>query len=192
MLASQLDNLPFPPCGRRVLPIRTVSIYLQSDAGESLPTTQLDLFRLYLSDTVSIELLSDVGESLPARQLTFSTLRPESLTHPDCEYLSPVGCRRASRPHNFTFLSCLSDSSYLFHSLAPQYQTPIERYILGRSSNLSFQSAHRRGLTIRLASFDLPSDVARASRPDNLAFFPPASAPLAHQTGEHAHQFDDG
>ncbi|KAF4113212.1 hypothetical protein G5714_005757 [Onychostoma macrolepis] len=40
-----------------------------SDAGENLPTTQLDLFRLYLSDTVSINLPTDAGESLPARQI---------------------------------------------------------------------------------------------------------------------------
>ncbi|KAF4114261.1 hypothetical protein G5714_004484 [Onychostoma macrolepis] len=49
--ASQLDKLTFPSRGRRDLPIQTVSFHLRSDAGESLPTTQLDLFRLYLFDT---------------------------------------------------------------------------------------------------------------------------------------------
>ncbi len=37
--ASQLDNLPFPSCGRRALPILAVSIHLQSGDGKSLPAT---------------------------------------------------------------------------------------------------------------------------------------------------------
>ncbi len=41
--ASQPNNLPFPPCGRKVSPIQAASFHLQSGDGECLPATQLDL-----------------------------------------------------------------------------------------------------------------------------------------------------
>ncbi len=76
-------NSPFPSRGRRDLPIQTASIYLLSDVGESLQTTQLDLFHLYLSDTASIDLPTDAGEVLPARQpYFFKSPRSARLTRP--------------------------------------------------------------------------------------------------------------
>ncbi len=61
-------TLPFPPHGRRDLPIQTASIFLLSDVGESLPATQLSLLCLYLSNAASLDLRLDAGEVLPARQ----------------------------------------------------------------------------------------------------------------------------
>ncbi|KAF4097099.1 hypothetical protein G5714_023068 [Onychostoma macrolepis] len=109
--------------------------------------------------------LTDAGESTPGQTtLPFQVLRLARLTRPT-ESWSPVG--RRLEPPSQTILP--------FPSARTAISNPVERYILGRSNN-------RRGLTIRLASIDLPSDVARASRPDNLVFFPPTSAPLALQT----------
>ncbi len=65
-------TLPFPPHGRRGLPIQTVSIFLLSDVGESLPATQLTLLCLYLSNAASLDIRLDAGEVLPARQSYYS------------------------------------------------------------------------------------------------------------------------
>ncbi len=89
------------------------------------------------SDTVNHHTLSNSVQSLPARQLTFSTLRPESLTNPGCELpshlsnsesWSPVGCRRG----------------------APGQTT------------LPFPPRGRRDLPIHTASIFLPSDVGES------------------------------
>ncbi len=88
-------TLPFPSRGRRDLPIQTASIYLPSDVGESHTTTQLDLFRLYLSDTASLDLPSDAGEVLPARQpYLFKPLALWGLPFWHSEYWAPVRRRR--------------------------------------------------------------------------------------------------
>ncbi len=95
-------TLPFPPHGRRDLPIQTASIFLLSDVGESLPATQLSLLCLYLSNAASIDLRLDAGEVLPARQSYYSVF-----TCPTQRVLisgwTPARC---SRPDNLTFF-CL-------------------------------------------------------------------------------------
>ncbi len=85
-------TLPFPPHGRRDLPIQTVSIFLLSDVGESLPATQLSLLCLYLSNAASLDLRLDAGEVLPARQSYFLL----SLPVQHGESRSPVGRRRGA------------------------------------------------------------------------------------------------
>ncbi len=42
--ASQPNNLPFPPCSRKVSPIQAASFHLQSGDSECLPATKLYLF----------------------------------------------------------------------------------------------------------------------------------------------------
>ncbi len=95
-------TLPFPPHGRRDLPIQTASIFLLSDVGESLPATQLSLLCLYLSNAASLDLRLDAGEVLPARQSYYSVF-----TCPMQRVLisgwTPARC---SRPDNLTFF-CL-------------------------------------------------------------------------------------
>ncbi len=95
-------TLPFPPHGRRDLPIQTASIFLLSDVGESLPATQLSLLCLYLSNAASLDLRLDAGEVLPARQSYYSVF-----TCPTQRVLisgwTPARC---SRPDNLTFF-CL-------------------------------------------------------------------------------------
>ncbi len=95
-------TLPFPPHGRRDLPIQTASIFLLSDVGKSLPATQLSLLCLYLSNAASLDLRLDAGEVLPARQSYYSVF-----TCPTQRVLisgwTPARC---SRPDNLTFF-CL-------------------------------------------------------------------------------------
>ncbi len=95
-------TLPFPPHGRRDLPIQTASIFLLSDVGESLPATHLMLLCLYLSNAASLDLRLDAGEVLPARQSYYSVF-----TCPTQRVLisgwTPARC---SRPDNLTFF-CL-------------------------------------------------------------------------------------
>ncbi len=93
---SQPDNLHFPPVGESH-PSRLRAFHLSSDVGESLPTTQLELFRLYLSDTASLDLPSDAGEVLPARQpYLFKPLALWGLPVWHSESWSPVGRRRGA------------------------------------------------------------------------------------------------
>ncbi len=95
-------TLPFPPHGRRDLPIQTASIFLLSDVGESLPATQLSLLCLYLSNAASLDLRLDAGEVLPARQSYYSVF-----TCPTQRVLiSSWTPARCSRPDNLTFF-CL-------------------------------------------------------------------------------------
>ncbi len=95
-------TLPFPPHGRRDLPIQTASIFLLSDVGESLPATHLTLLCLYLFNAASLDLRLDAGEVLPARQSYYSVF-----TCPTQRVLisgwTPARC---SRPDNLTFF-CL-------------------------------------------------------------------------------------
>ncbi len=95
-------TLPFPPHGRRDLPIQTASIFLLLDVGESLPATHLTLLCLYLSNAASLDLRLDAGEVLPARQSYYSVF-----TCPTQRVLvsgwTPARC---SRPDNLTFF-CL-------------------------------------------------------------------------------------
>ncbi len=95
-------TLPFPPHGRRDLPIQTASIFLTSDVGESLPATHLTFLCLYLSNAASLDLLLDAGEVLPARQSCYSVF-----TCPTQRvFISRWTPARCSRPDNLTFF-CL-------------------------------------------------------------------------------------
>ncbi len=95
-------TLPFPPHGRRDLPIQIASIFLLSDVGESLPATHLTLLCLYLFNAASLDLRLDAGEVLSARQSYYSVF-----TCPTQRVLisgwTPARC---SRPDNLTFF-CL-------------------------------------------------------------------------------------
>ncbi|KAF4099851.1 hypothetical protein G5714_019977 [Onychostoma macrolepis] len=140
--ASQLDKLTFPSRGRRDLPIQTVSFHLQSDAGESLPTTQLDLFRLYLFDTVSLDLLPDAGERILGQtNLPFQIPRWARLTRLTHEPRSSNGRRREhSRPDNLTFSSPTLGKAY------PSNGVLISRRTSARASqpdNLTFSVRSR-------------------------------------------------
>ncbi len=86
-------TLPFPPHGRRDLPIQIASIFLRSDVGESLPATQL-VFCLYLSNTASLDLPLDAGASSPARQPYLSNLLLDEAYPSDTVIPKPVGRRR--------------------------------------------------------------------------------------------------
>ncbi len=113
-------TLPFPPHGRRDLPIQTASIFLPSDVGESLPATHLTFLCLYLSNAASLDLPLDAGEVLlarlscyyvftcPTQRVLISRWTPARCSRPDktCfllslpvqhgESWSPVGRRRGA------------------------------------------------------------------------------------------------
>ncbi len=77
-----------------------------------LTPSSLTLGNALLSDTVNHHTLSNSGQSLPAKQLTFSTLQPESLTHPGCELPSPVRWQRVPPGHpTLPFHLHLSDTA---------------------------------------------------------------------------------
>ncbi len=105
------DTLPFPPHGRRDLPIQIASIFLRSDVGESLPATQL-VFCLYLSNTASLDLPLDAGASSPARQPYLSNLllRGLPVRHGDSE--TSRTSARASGTNSLTFSNLLLDQAY--------------------------------------------------------------------------------
>ncbi len=76
------QNLPFPSCSRRDLPIHAVSVCLQTDVGEASRPHNFT-FLSYLSDSVSPDLLTDAGESTPGQTiLPFQVPRLARLTRP--------------------------------------------------------------------------------------------------------------
>ncbi len=119
-------TLPFPPHGRRDLPIQTASIFLLSDVGESLPATQLSLLCLYLSNAASLDLRLDAGEVLPARQSYYSVF-----TCPTQRVLisgwTPARC---SQPDNLTFF-CL----YLSNAVSLDLRLDAGEVLPARQSN---------------------------------------------------------
>ncbi len=119
-------TLPFPPHGRRDLPIQTASIFLLSDVGESLPATQLSWLCLYLSNAASLDLRLDAGEVLPARQSYYSVF-----TCPTQRVLisgwTPARC---SRPDNLTFF-CL----YLSNAASLDLRLDAGEVLPARQSN---------------------------------------------------------
>ncbi|KAF4118664.1 hypothetical protein G5714_000715 [Onychostoma macrolepis] len=136
------------------------------DAGESLPTTQLDLFRLYLSDTVSIDLPMDVSESLPARQTyLFKSLAWQAYLSDTASIDLPTDVSK-SLPDRQTCLFCL---------FAPPYQplsnaTYPRRWPIKQVSTLtSWMTAKRPDQTLPFhlylfdtVSLDLPSDAGES------------------------------
>ncbi len=177
-------TLPFPPHGRRDLPIQTASIFLLSDVGESLPATQLSLLCLYLSNAASLDLRLDAGEVLPARQSYYSVF-----TCPTQRVLisgwTPARC---SRPDNLTFFCLyLSNTASLDLPLDAGEVLPARQsYFLlslpvqhGESRSPVGRRRGAPGQTILLSSvFTCPTrrvsisrwTPARCSRPDNLTF----------------------
>ncbi len=149
-------TLPFPPHGRRDLPIQTASIFLLSDVGESLPATQLSLLCLYLSNAASLDLRLDAGEVLPARQSYFLL----SLPVQHGESRSPVGRRRGAPGQTILLSSVFT---------CPTRRVSISRWTPARCSrpdNLTF-SVFTCPTQQVLVSRWTP---ARCSRPDNLTF----------------------
>ncbi len=180
-------TLPFPSRGRRDLPIQTASIYLPSDVGESLPTTQLDLFRLYLSDTASLDLLSDAGEVLPARQpYLFKPLALWGLPFWHSEYWAPVRRRREPPSQtNLLFRSC-GRRGLPNHAAC---WLPEDHLTLPFCLNLS-----------DLVSPDLPTDAGESTHDQTILPFqvplsaritrPTPRALISHQTSARASQPD--
>ncbi len=148
-------TLPFPPHGRRDLPIQTASIFLLSDVGESLPATHLTLLCLYLSNAASLDLRLDAGEVLPARQSYYSVF-----TCPTQRVLisgwTPARC---SRPDNLTFF-CL----YLSNAASLDLRLDAGEVLPARQSYYSVFTCPTQRVLI---SGWTP---ARCSRPDNLTF----------------------
>ncbi len=130
-------TLPFPPHGRRDLPIQTASIFLLSDVGESLPATHLTLLCLYLSNAASLDLRLDAGEVLPARQSYYSVFTcptqrvlisgwtPARCSRPDKSYFS---CLYLSNTASLNLLldagEVLPARQTLFRLLAPKNIEP--------------------------------------------------------------------
>ncbi len=177
-------TLPFPPHGRRDLPIQTASIFLLSDVGESLPATQLSLLCLYLSNAASLDPRLDAGEVLPARQSYYSVF-----TCPTQRVLiSGWTSARCSRPDNLTFFCLyLSNTASLDLPLDAGEVLPARQsYFLlslpvqhGESRSPVGRRRGAPGQTILLSSvFTCPTrrvsisrwTPARCSRPDNLTF----------------------
>ncbi len=119
-------TLPFPPHGRRDLPIQTASIFLLSDVGESLPATHLTLLCLYLSNAASLDLRLDAGKVLPARQSYYSVF-----TCPTQQVLvsrwTPARC---SRPENLTFpvFTCPTKQVLVSHWTPARCSRPDKSY----------------------------------------------------------------
>ncbi len=89
-----------------------------------------------------------ISRRMPARasrpdNLTFSTPRPARLTHPDCEYFPPVGCRREPPGHP-TYLSVFTcpTQRVLISRRTPARALPARQPYL-------FKPVARRGLPVR-------------------------------------------
>ncbi len=115
-------------------------------------------------------ILSNSGQSLPAKKLAFSTLRPESLTHPGCELPSPVRWRRVPPGHpTLPFRLHLSDSES-WSPVGRRREPPGQ-------TTLPFPPHGRRDLPIQTASIFLPSDVDESLPVTQLTF---PSSPVRH------------
>ncbi len=154
----------------------TASLDLPLDAGEVLPARQSYFLCLYLSNTASPGISLDAGEVLPARQSYFS-----------CLYLSNT----ASPNLPLDAGEVLPVRQTLFRLLAPKISNPVERDILGRFGNLSFQSTTGE---VRPPGSRVSSSRQMSQKHPGWTTspFPPSSAKLTHQTGGHAHQLDAG
>ncbi len=110
------------------------------------------------------------GQSLPAKKRTFSTLRPESLTHPDCELPSLVRWRRVPPGHpTLPFRLYLSDSES-WSPIGRRREPPGQ-------TTLPFPPHGWRDLSIQTASIFLLSDVGESLPATQLTFL---SLPVQH------------
>ncbi len=110
------------------------------------------------------------GQSLPAKKIAFSTLRPESLTHPGCELPSPVRWQRVPPDYpTLPFRLYLSDSES-WSPVGRRREPPGQ-------ATLPFPPHGRRGLPIQTASIFLRSDVGESLLATQLAF---PSLPVQH------------
>ncbi len=84
-----------------------------------------------------------------------------------------------------------SQTNSSFPSARTTISNPVERYVPGRSANLSFQST-----TGEVQPSDSRVWISRRMPQEPPGWttspFPPTSAKLTHQTGGHAHQLDEG
>ncbi len=84
-----------------------------------------------------------------------------------------------------------SQTNSSFPSARTTTSNPVERYVPGRSGNLSFQST-----TGEVQPSDSRGWISRRMPQEppgwTTSTFPPTSAKLTHQTGGHAHQLDEG
>ncbi len=182
----------------------TASLDLPLDAGEVLPARQSYFLCLHLSNTASPGISLDAGEVLPARQSYFSCLylsNTASLNLPldagevltgqtillSCLYLSNTASPNLPLDAGVV----LPARQTLFRLLAPKISNPVERDILGRFGNLSFQSTtgEVRPPGSRVSS---SRQMSQEHPGWTTSPFPPSSAKLTHQTGGHAHQLDAG
>ncbi len=147
--------------------------------------------------------------------LIFSSPRSTRLTRPTRRFWNhSQTSARASQPDNLTFQSPMLGKAYpsgtaiveatvgrrreppsqtnsSFPSARTTISNPVERYVPGRSGNLSFQST-----TGEVQPSDSRVLISRRTPQEPPGWttspFPPTSAKLTHQTGGHARQWDVG
>ncbi len=105
-------SLPFPPHGRRGLPIQTASIFLRSDVGESLLATQLAFLSLPVQHSESWSPVGRLCELPSQTTLPFKPVaqRGSAVRHGDSE--TSRTSARASGTNNLTFSNLLLDQAY--------------------------------------------------------------------------------
>ncbi len=113
-------------------------------------------------------------QSLPAKKLAFSTLRPESLTHPGCELPSPVRSQRVPPGHPRAQQGLPvrhgNSETTVGHRREPPGQTA-----------LPFQPPARRGLPVRHGDSEITVG-GRREPPDRQTFFFHPAAGKAYPT----------
>ncbi len=191
-------------------PSDTAIMKPQSDVGESLPDRQSFLFHPAAGKAYPTTLLVDCEAFRPPKTLPFC-LNPSDLVSPDLPtdagestpgqtILSFQVHARRGLPvrhgncwnHRRTSAGATpSQTNSSFPSARTTISNPVERYVPGRSGNLSFQPttgevqpSNSRVLISRQMTQEPPGWTTSP--------FPPTSAKLTHQTGGHAHQLDDG
>ncbi len=149
------QTLPFPPHGRRDLPIQTASIFLPSDVGESLPATHLT-FYVFTCPTQRVL----ISRWRPARCSRPDNLTTLSLPVQRSESWSPVGRRRGAPGQTILLSSVFT---------CPTRRVLISRWTPARCSrpdNLTFSVFTCPTQKVLISRWT----PARCSRPDNLTF----------------------
>ncbi len=180
--------LSFQVHARRGLPVRHGGSETTVGRRREPPSQTILLFQVLSSARLTrptrrlLKPSSDVGESLPARQSYLSSLTLGQAYPSDTGIVEATVGRRREPP---------SQTNSSFPSARTTISNPVERYVPGRSGNLSFQST-----TGEVQPFDSRVSISRRMPQEPPGWttspFPPTSAKLTHQTGGHAHQWDDG
>ncbi len=176
-------TLPFPPHGRRDLPIQTASIFLLSDVGESLPARQ-SYFLLSLPVQRS-ESRSPIGRrrgapgqtillssvfTCPTQRVLISGWTPARCSRPDNLTFSVFTCptqqvlvsrwtpARCSRPDNLTF---------------PVFTCPTKQVLVSRWTPARCSRPDKRSSVCSHQKYRTPSNATYPAVLASLAFSPP-------------------